>query len=79
MKFTQTDFSKELSAVFLKYKKRIESDKHGIHIFDDETGSSFLIAEPTVGTEDCRNTLIQVCGGDVNAPCKNKNLNTETI
>lgn len=67
MEYVSTDFSKELSDVFLKYKKRIESDKYGIHILDDETGSSFLIAKATTGSEDFRDTLIQVRGGDVNA------------
>jgi hypothetical protein len=65
MEYVQNEFSKELSSVFLKHKKRIEADKHGIHILDDETGSSFLIAKATSGSEDYRDTLIQVCGGDV--------------
>ena len=44
MEYVNTDFTKELSALFLKHKKRIEADKHGIHILDDETGSSFMFA-----------------------------------
>ncbi len=67
MEYINTDFSKELSSLFIKHKKRIESDKHGIHILDDETGSSFLIAKATTSSEDYRDTLIQVCGGDINA------------
>ncbi len=66
MEYTQTDFSKELSAVFLKYKKYLEIDKSGVHVHDVETGSSFLIARATSGTEDYRDTLIQVTGGDIN-------------
>lgn len=67
MKYKQTEFSKELSDVFLKHKKRMETDKHGIHILDDEIGCSFLIGKPTSGSEDYRDTLIQVNGGNVNA------------
>lgn len=66
MEYLQTEFSKELSALFIKHKKRIEADKHGIYIINDETGCSFLIAKATTGSENYRDALMQVYGDNIN-------------
>lgn len=60
MKYIETDFSKELTELCLKHKKRFEVDKYGIHIVDDTVGSSFVIATQTLGSENCKDTLIQI-------------------
>ena len=60
MEYIQTDFTKELSDLFVKYKKWLDSDKHVIHILDDENGINFMIRKQILVSEDSRDTLIQL-------------------
>jgi hypothetical protein len=58
MKIKQTDFSKELSELFIKHNKTIESDKGGIYIIDHPKGTVFFETESETTSEDLRSKLI---------------------
>ena len=58
MKFIQNDFTKELSELFVKHNKAIESDKGGIYIIDVSNGDQFMLSESETASEDYRPKLI---------------------
>ena len=55
--YFQNEFSKELSELFTKYNKAIQSDKNGIYIIDTENPILFILSEATEATEDSRTKL----------------------
>ena len=58
MKLIETDFTKELSALLVKHKKVLTSDKSGIYIVDWECGVAVMTTESEVASEDSRNFLV---------------------
>ena len=57
MKYIETEFSKELTKLLIKYKKTFDADKAGIYVIDSETVRMVLIGESETASEDSRSKM----------------------
>jgi hypothetical protein len=65
MKIIQNEFAKELSELFIKHNKTIQSGKAGIYITDHPNGTTFFIGVGETTSEDYRDKLIIALNSDL--------------
>lgn len=60
MGYIHTEFSKELSDLLIKHKKKFTSDKSGIYVVDEPSIAGVIIYIAETASEDIRDKLITV-------------------